>query len=366
MTAEAVDLAGGPKGYVHGFVCVDPAKCGHASHVSARTHTGRLAARDVRAQRGRLRNASPALTADRATAALRGKKGSDYQHRAAARLHAAAARSASSPAMRARHQKLAAMHRGIAARTPGYATRGERKAPAARPAPQYSSPIGPNMGEVGKAARGRKGNLPRGKASETASGRAAAYRAGHAIPPPRPGAPPGFPITSPKSWEKARGAIGRVKNPQRRAAVAALLRRTAAQYGKTAALKKSWVPTSNTRPGLELAMASPALAITGPYDIMITRADDGSAMVRHRRGGGEIGRISRGADGSWRAERGGRGLTPHTRQRGALLELIGTHNRDAGTPFHRPSHSQPLQPPPVQTPLMRAAGCRRSAPSRSR
>ena len=359
----AIDLVG-PHGYTHGWVYHGPGR-------GTRAHTGRLVSRDVRTQQGRLRNASPSLTALRATAALRGKKGSDYQHLAAARLHAAAARSAGSAALRARHERMAAMHRGIAARTPGRGTRSEGplRRPGAKAAPvrrrppgegmatkserkaagQYSKPIGPNIGELGKAARGSNKNLRK-------AGRQTAYKAGHALPPPSKGAAPGFPVTSPKSWEDARRAVGRVKSPARRAALAGLLRRTAAQYGKTKALKASWA-ASNTGPALEFAMELPA--ISSPYDVMIVRAEDGSgAVIRHRRGGGEIGSIRR-TDAGWVASRAGRDLGPHTRQRGALLELIGTHNRDAGTPFHRPAARQPsppLQSRPVQTPLMQRYG----------
>jgi len=398
----AVELAaGGPHGFKHGWVCVDPAKCGHRG-VSGRAHTSRLVARDVRGQRARLKNASPSLAANRATAALKGKRGSDYQHLAAARLHAAAARSASSPELRAHHDRMAKMHRGIAVRTPGRMTgapkrdsagrqlgknaqgettrtmpdfSGRGKGPpefeagrrasqqgkgpfrtprplpwpgnkrTPRPLPSYSKPIGPNMGQLGKAAKGSNRNLSK-------ANRATAYAAGHALPPPSKGAPHGFPVTSPKSWEDARRAVGRVKSPARRAQLKALLRRTAAQYGKTKALKASWA-AANTLPGLELAVPA-SLAVTSPYDVMITRAQDGSsAVIRHRRGGAEIGTIKSTPEG-WVAVAGGKDLAPHTRQRAALLELIGTHNRASGTPYHRPT--EPLQPKPEQTELMRQYG----------
>ena len=266
--------------------------------------------------------------ADKATAGLRGKPESDYQHRAAARLHMAAARGEKgASAKKAHHIQMAAMHRGIAARTAGHRLSNELAVPH----------------------------------SETTGGRKSALKRGLAIAPPSPGSPPGFPVTDARHWEKARQAVGRVKNPARRAAVASLLRRTAPRFGKTAALQKSWVPTAVAAgevPSVELA-TSPRYPVSSPYDVLITRSDDGSAVVRHRRGGFEIGRIKRGDDGAWMATRDGRDGTSHTRQRGALLELIGTHNRASGTPYHRPEGQRaeaPLQPPPVQTPLMAAYG----------
>jgi hypothetical protein len=197
--------------------------------------------------------------------------------------------------------------------------------------------------------------------SETAGGRTSAYRRGLAIPPASPGGAPGFPVTDAEHWEKARQAIGRVKNPARRAAVARLLRKTAARFGKTAALKESWAAPGGSDhatpagPALEFTMPR-ALPVSSPFDLVISRADDGSAMVRHRRGGGEIARIRRGDDGRWVAVVAGQDLDPHARQRGALLQAIGTYNRQAGTPYHRPAAEPPLQPPPVQTPLMAAYG----------
>jgi hypothetical protein len=312
---QTIDLIG-PKGYTHGYVY-------HGSSPGTRTHTSRMAAGDARRMGGSLKNASPSLAADRASAALRGGKHSDYQHLAAARLHSAAARSASSPELKARHLKMAAMHRGIAGRTPGRGTRSE--------GPLRSAPHPSSSG----------GKLPTGKAALTKEGRAAALKAGHAISPPRPGAPAGFPVTDAKSWGKALQAVGRAGSPARRAELQALLRRTAAQYGKTKALKASWA-AANDQAALEFAMRNPRPAITSPVDLIITRdTEDGSAVVRHRRGGEEIGRIRHGDDGQWRAARDGRELGPHTRQRGALLELIGTHNRAAGTPYHRPAAQEP-------------------------
>jgi hypothetical protein len=223
-------------------------------------------------------------------------------------------------------------------------------------APSTGKEQGPNVGELGKASYGSH-RLPKGSAALTKEGRAKAYQHGHALPPPSPGSPAGFPVTDAKSWDKARKAVGRAGSPARRELLKALLRRTAAQYGKTAALKNSWA-AANQHPGLELAMTMPKYPVSSPYDVLIVRGDDGSAIVRHRRGGYEIGRIRRGTDGNWLASREGTDGQPHTRQRGALLELIGQHNKTSGTPYHRAEapRSEPLQKPPEQTPLMAEYG----------
>jgi hypothetical protein len=415
MAASAIDLIG-PKGYTHGWVY-------HGPRSGSRAHTGKLVGNIVKGARAQPGNIS--MQANMATRSLRGRKASDYQHLAAARLHAAAARQTGmsmSSATRAHHLRMAAMHRGIAGRNVGRQTRGE--GPVRQPSrPKSGAPgklppgfirttgpgkaQGPNIGQLGKAASGSH-TLPKGSQALTREGRAKAYAAGHALPPPSPGSPAGFPVTSARSWEKARDAVGRAGSPARREALRQLLRRTAAQYGKTAALKKSWA-AANQRAGIELAraaysrqpgedvqcpscgkynmddarycdqcgtrlpesafehanppagaleMAMPAkLAISSPFDLIITRGDDGTAVVRHRRGGGEIARIRRGEDG-WVAAIDGKDGQPHPRQRGALLEAIGTHNRAAGSPYHRPqpAATAPLQPKPEQTPLMKAFG----------
>lgn len=336
-----IDLIG-PKGYTHGWVY-------HGPGSGTRAHTSRLVSRTVRG--ASKQQGSSSEIADKATASLRGRKASDYQHLAAARLHSRAASLASSPSLVRHHQRLAAMHRGIANRTPGRGTRSSSK--PAQPRPDYQKPIGPSIGTLGKGAT-QTHTLPRGANALTKEGRAKAFQAGHALPPPSKGSPAGFPVTDARSWEKARDAVGRAGSPERRAQLKALLRRTAAQYGKTAALKKSWA-AANNQPGIELAVDRKHLAITSPFDLVITRSADGEAVVRHRNGGQEIGRISRrGSDGAWVAAAGGKELGPHVRQRGALLELIGTHNRAAGTPYHRPAVTP--EPDKQTSPLADALG----------
>ena len=76
--------------------------------------------------------------------------------------------------------------------------------------------------------------------SETAAGRRTALRRGQALPPASSGGAPGYPITDAAHWDKARQAVGRVADPQRRAALGRLLRKTAPRFGRTAALGQSW------------------------------------------------------------------------------------------------------------------------------
>jgi hypothetical protein len=82
-------------------------------------------------------------------------------------------------------------------------------------------------------------------------------------------------------------------------------------------------------------------------DILVSRAPDGTAVVRHRRGGNEVGQMKRTADG-WTPVVNGKNLSPHRQQRGALMEMFGTYNREVA--------AQPLLAPPVQTPLMQTYG----------
>jgi hypothetical protein len=83
-------------------------------------------------------------------------------------------------------------------------------------------------------------------------------------------------------------------------------------------------------------------------DIVISRNADGSAVVRHRQGGNEVGLMKPNEDGTYTPVVNGKGLSPHRQQRAALLEMFGTYNRDAA--------ANPLQPAPVQTPLMQTFG----------
>lgn len=100
---------------------------------------------------------------------------------------------------------------------------------------------------------------------------------------------------------------------------------------------------------------SKRMPVTTPWDIVIGRASDGSAQIRHRRGGMAIGSIRQLENGAWMATSadGNVQLPEHTHQRIALMELLGTYNRGTTTP-DRPA--LPYAQPPQQTPLMAKFG----------
>lgn len=96
------------------------------------------------------------------------------------------------------------------------------------------------------------------------------------------------------------------------------------------------------------------MTVTTASDIVIARGPGGAAIIRHRRGGTPIGQILHNPDGTWGGQvDGGPELAPHTHQRAALQELIGTYNRGTTTEY-RPA--LPLQAPPQQTELMARYG----------
>jgi hypothetical protein len=99
------------------------------------------------------------------------------------------------------------------------------------------------------------------------------------------------------------------------------------------------------------ARTQPArVKVTSPYDIHVSRGPAGQAIIVHRRAGQKIGELVKLADGKYAGKIGETVLTPHTQQRAALFEMIGTHNKNAG---QLPSE---VQPPAVQTPLMAQYG----------
>ena len=106
--------------------------------------------------------------------------------------------------------------------------------------------------------------------AERAAARRTALSKGLAIPPASPGGAPGFPITDADHWDKARQAVGRVKDPARRVQVAKLLRKTAPQFGKTQALGKSWAAPAGA------SMASPDLGI---YLAETAKTDHGETLT---------------------------------------------------------------------------------------
>jgi hypothetical protein len=120
-------------------------------------------------------------------------------------------------------------------------------------------------------------------------------------------------------------------------------------------------PYSGSKPGHALsnrggrAIELARTPVATPSDIIVSRSSNGTAMIRHRRGGGDIGEVLKTDGGQWTSRIGGRQLAPHVHQRAALMELLSVHNRGSLTANHLPD-SEPLQPAPQQTPLMERFG----------
>jgi hypothetical protein len=89
-------------------------------------------------------------------------------------------------------------------------------------------------------------------------------------------------------------------------------------------------------------------------DVLVKRADDGSALLKHRNGGATIASLRRTDGGKWVATVNGKDLEPRDHQRTALMEAVGTWN-SAVKGAVRPQ-SAPLQPEPQQSALMAEYG----------
>jgi len=111
---------------------------------------------------------------------------------------------------------------------------------------------------------------------------------------------------------------------------------------------------ASTRGAVELATGTVRRPIHGPMDVLVKRADDGSALLKHRQGGATIASLRRNGDGKWVASVNGCDLEPRDHQRTALMEAVGTWNK-AVSGAARPQ-SAPLQPEPQQSPLMAEYG----------
>ena len=115
---------------------------------------------------------------------------------------------------------------------------------------------------------------------------------------------------------------------------------------------------SGSGPGLStptaggITLASPRAQVTSAGDVLVSRNPAGGAVIRHRRGGAEIGQIVN--DGGWKAVYGGKQQKPHAHQRGALAELISLWNTGTVS-LERPADAG-LQPQATQTPLMQQFG----------
>jgi hypothetical protein len=114
---------------------------------------------------------------------------------------------------------------------------------------------------------------------------------------------------------------------------------------------------NGTRDALELAagtLTGRRHPIGGPMDVLVARASDGTAVLRHRHGGAEIAHLRKTDAGKWVATVNGTDLAPRDHQRTALMEAVGTYNKAVTGAVHRAE--APLQPPPQQTELMAEYG----------
>jgi len=114
---------------------------------------------------------------------------------------------------------------------------------------------------------------------------------------------------------------------------------------------------AGTRSAVELAsgtLTARRHPIQGPMDVLVARANDGTAVLRHRHGGATIAKLTKTDSGKWVANVNGQDLAPRDHQRTALMEAVGTWNKAVTGSLKRAD--APLQPPPAQTELMREYG----------
>ena len=114
---------------------------------------------------------------------------------------------------------------------------------------------------------------------------------------------------------------------------------------------------SPTRDAISLAtgtLTARRHAIQGPADVLVARAQDGTAILRHRHGGATIATLAKTEAGKWVATVNGTDLAPRDHQRTALMEAVGTYNKAVTGAMQRAE--APLQPPPQQTELMAEYG----------
>jgi hypothetical protein len=125
-------------------------------------------------------------------------------------------------------------------------------------------------------------------------------------------------------------------------AALAMARTVALSNGGTAVPALTAGQRARTQPG--------RVRVTSPFDIHVSRGPAGQAIIVHRRAGQKIGELVKLPDGRYAGKIGEQVLAPHTQQRAALFEMIGTHNKNASQPLSE------VQPPVTQTPLMAQYG----------
>jgi hypothetical protein len=161
-----------------------------------------------------------------------------------------------------------------------------------------------------------------------------------------------------KSGQGTSGGVGNMEkdSSKLRTPQAGFQKSTGFQGQRLGVTSKGGDYGSHSNVGGQSVSLSKRMPVTSPWDVLISRGNDGSAQVRHRRGGVDIGSIKRQEDGSWSAvPDGGSPLVGHTHQRAALMELLGTWNRGSST-LERSTPGVPYAQPPQQTPLMQRFG----------
>jgi hypothetical protein len=124
--------------------------------------------------------------------------------------------------------------------------------------------------------------------------------------------------------------------------------------GAASKAKAGGASMASARSAVELATGTIRRPIHGPMDVLVKRAEDGSALLKHRNGGATIASLRKTDAGKWVASVNGKDGEPRDHQRTALMEAVGTWNsavKGAGRP-----QTAPLQPEPQQTTLMAEYG----------
>jgi hypothetical protein len=93
----------------------------------------------------------------------------------------------------------------------------------------------------------------------------------------------------------------------------------------------------------------PRVPVRDQNDLLVSRGQGGTAVIRHRVGAEYIGEVGRGDDGAYLSLIDGTQLSPHNHQGAALQELIGAWNRTALDPTRpaAPLKAQAPRPDPL-------------------
>jgi hypothetical protein len=156
-----------------------------------------------------------------------------------------------------------------------------------------------------------------------------------------------------QAMQHLKQASSLTSNPATSAQVSKLskgVKQMAVQSGNSSANSWNTLANDGTRRAVELATGSVRRPIHGPLDVLASRGENRTAILRHRQGGATIAVLRKTDDDKWVATVNGKDLNPHDHQRSAISEAVGKWNGSL-----RPQ-AAPLQPSPVQTPLMAEYG----------